>query len=313
MQRLYRPSSLLSANQEARRAAQEFFTLRVMCDNTAVPLYCSRAFDTLFIYQGINRWGLEHIADFLPKLVEQDTQGVGALNLAINSTALSDFEGTRTRRGFPKAQIIEKLEAPAGRTFTKALRQLQRLWMMYIEDEKARQMGDLDFVRFGTHHNRSVPVFPEVQTFQRLAMDPRPIESDLRYIGTHHSPRWFLDAWRAREKQLRVNRRAALEFRVTLAVNPHQRITDRPTAQTYFEADEQQFRERCGNRFNLNHPPWGNYLNREEWEDLRGRLQDVVGFWLLSPTAFDESTYGWGMVRDLTNYRPELCVSDLGN
>ncbi|KAK7917456.1 hypothetical protein PG985_011064 [Apiospora marii] len=313
MRKLYRPSTLLSVNQESRRAAQEFLTLRVTCDNTTVPLYCNPAFDTLFIHQG-SQWGLEHIADFLPKLVEQDSRGVGVLNLAIDRTALRDLEKTRTRRGFRKAPIIDKLEAPARRAFTKSLRRLQRLWIMYIEGTKTRRMGPLEFMRFGVHHNRSVPVFPEVQSFQRLAVDPRPIKSDLRYIGQRYSPRWTLDAWRTLEKQLRVNRKTALEFRVALAVDSsHQPITDRPTAQQYFEADEQEFREECCKRFNLNTPHWGTHLDREEWEDPRGRLQDVVGFWLFTPAAFDESSYGWDIVRDLTKHPPELCVSDLGN
>lgn len=176
-------------------------------------------------------------------------------------------------------------------------------------------MGPLEFMRFGVHHNRAVPVFPEVQTFRCLAVDLRPIDSDLRYVEQRYSPRYTLDAWRALEKQLRVNRKTPLlEFRVAVAVDSsHQRITDQPTAQQYFEADEQEFREECFNRFNLNTQHWGTHLNREEWVDLRGRLQDVVGFWLFTPIAFDESTYGSDIVRDLTKHPPELYIFKLGN
>lgn len=255
MQKSYRPKTLLAVNQEARRAVQELTTLRITCDNLIVPLYCSSVSDTLYIHQGGHR-GLDHIADFLPKLVKQDTRGVGVLNLTIDRWALEDLATTRKRRGFRKAPIIDELEGPARRGFAQALlRQVQRLWLIFIEGIKRRRMGPLEFMRFGVHHNRPVPVFPGVQTFQRLAVDPRPIESDLRFIGQRYSPRWTLDAWRALERQLRANRKTALEFRVAVAVDSsHRRITDRPTAQQYFEADGQEIREECCKRFNLNTP-----------------------------------------------------------
>ncbi|KAK8024522.1 hypothetical protein PG993_012588 [Apiospora rasikravindrae] len=311
--RLYRHSTLLFVNREARRAAQEFFSLRIPCDNTTAPLYCSPAFDTIFIHQGRHQ-GLEFIADFLPKLAKHDSRGVGVLNLAIDRVALEDLERTRSEGSrFAKAPVIDQLDTPALRAFTDAICRLHSLWIVYIESAKTRQMGALDFVRAGVHHNRSVPVFPEVQTFQRLPADSRPIETDLRYVGTRHSPRWAIDTWRELEAQLQVVRKTPLEFRVMLTVDSNRQIVDRSTAQNYFKEDERQFREECCRRFNLNLPPWGHCLDREEWEDLRGRLQDVVGFWLFTPTAFDESSYGWDIVRDLTRHPPELCVSDLGD
>ncbi|KAK7946924.1 uncharacterized protein PG986_011245 [Apiospora aurea] len=312
-QRLYRPSTLLFVNREARRAVQEFFTLRIPCDNTTVPLYCSPAFDTLFIHQG-RRWGLEYIADILPMLTKHDSRGVGVLNLAIDRVALEDLERTRTEGSwFAGAPIIDQLGATALGAFADAVRRLHSLWIAHIEPVKTRQMGGLDFVRAGVHHNRSVPVFPEIQTFQRLPADPRPIETDLRYVRTRHSPRLTIGAWRELEAQLGVARKTALEFRVMLTVDSQRHIVDRLTAQSYFKEDERQFREDFCHRFNLDLPPWGHCLDREEWGGLRGRLQHVVGFWLFTPTALEESSYGWDIVRDLREHPPELCVSDLGD
>ncbi|KAK7946923.1 uncharacterized protein PG986_011244 [Apiospora aurea] len=304
----YRHSVLLWVNQDARRAARAFFSLCIPCDNMPVPLYCNPEFDTLRFHQGC-AMGVDYIADFLPKLVAYDARGVGVLNLALDGRA---FVRPATASETTLLPIVGNLHGPALEGFVSVLSRLRCLWLAYLDQGNMRNMGPLDFPGGKVHHNRSAPVFPALQTFERLPVDPRPIESDLGHLATFHDPRRQIEEWRRFEAQFKVHREHPLELRIMLAVKSPC-IVDRGTAHSYFERSEETFRANCCDFRGILYAPWGEYLTKGEWEDLRGRLQDAVGFWLFAPQAFEGLHYGYKRVRDLANHPPELCLSDLGS
>ncbi|KAK6857087.1 hypothetical protein PG995_007274 [Apiospora arundinis] len=219
-------------------------------------------------------------------------------------------------------------------------------------DEEDLTPVDLNWTNCKAHHNRSVPVFPAVQLIfdqvpikpfgVQAVVDPRPIVSDLGQITTLHNPGKELEIWRQLETGLGVVRceDKPFELRILMAVRgpegveqpaaqPNQRTAqeqekstatvDRATAQQYFAEQETARWDHARAVYNCGRvPPWGEFLrSREEWENLRSRLRDTVGFWLFAPEAFEApplgSSFGGLMETwDLSEHPPELCVFDLG-
>ncbi|KAK8041559.1 hypothetical protein PG994_014566 [Apiospora phragmitis] len=314
-QRRYRHSKLLRLCRESRTVALEFFSLRIPCTNldTLVPLYFNPEHDILSIDQKYD--GLGWLVDLLPKLTVYDSRGVGVLHLATNSRVLSNRLDLET---------LEKLSTSARKASAEAVSSLRHLWIMSIEQSNTRAMaGGLDWRNAKVHHNRAVPVFPLLQTFTRLPKDPRPIELDLGHIATFYHPQESVNRWRQLEEFLGINRKEPLELRVLLAADATYSswdgqtgpIVDRTTAQRFLENEEKWFRDKTCTLFDVRVPYWGQYLNKEEWEGLRGRLQDAVGFWLFPAEAFgplrNDGITTLKRTRDLRSHPPELCVFDM--
>ncbi|KAK8074217.1 hypothetical protein PG994_005116 [Apiospora phragmitis] len=320
-QRRYRHSKLLRVSQEARRAALEFFTVRIPCSNLGsggargeVPLYFSPAYDVLHITASYRIW--KYIVDFLPKLAaEWDSRGRGVLHLALDRSLFSYGDPVT-------ANMQDSLYKPAREALTDALARLQRLWIVNLEGGDVRVMSGLAWRHAKCHHNRSVPVFSGLQAFERLpGTDLRPIAADLGQIASFDDPGRAVRLWRGLEAALGVRRSEAkpLELRVLLAdKGPNTfRIVDQDTAQRYLEEQETTTWDRVRGFYRPQAPPWGQYLSRQEWEDLSGRLHDAVGFWLFMPEAFEQPPLGdsvgrFKRIRDLRKHPPELCVFDLG-
>lgn len=313
--RRYRHNKLLRVCREARTAALEFFSLRIPCTNfdTLVPLYFNPEYDILYIDQA-NYDGLAWFADLLPKLTTYDSRGVGVLNLAIDRHLLSDV-----------SEDLKKLKKkkPTRKACAEAVSNLQQVWCMVVEQPNIRAMaGALDWLGAKIHHNRAVPVFPLLQTFDRLPdLDPRPIEMDLGHLATFYHPQELVDGWRQMETDLGISRKEPLDLRVLVAADAtywsdtQEPVVNRATAQTFLEEEERRFREDICTMFDEPVPYWGEYLDKEEWEGLRGRLQDAVGFWLFTADAFDQfpddGTTTLKRTRDLRMHPPELCVFDM--
>ncbi|KAK7965769.1 uncharacterized protein PG986_000046 [Apiospora aurea] len=314
----YRHSKILRVCREARTAALEFFSLRIPCANLAarVPLYLSPEYDVLNVDQK-KYDGLGWFVDLLPKLATYDSRGVGVLNLATNRRVLSPMSDLDRE--------LSKLPARKKEAFAQAASRLRHLWVVVLENSNTRAMGGgLSWLDTTVHHNRAVPVFPLLQTFTRLPADPRPIERDLRHIGTFYHPQGLVDRWRQLEKELGISRseeQPPLELQVLLAVDAtnsseyRKPIVDRASAERFVENEERWFREDVCTMFDVPVPYWGNYLDKEEWEGLRQSLPDAVGFWLFTADAFGHfpknGTTPIKRVRDLRDHPPELCVFDM--
>ncbi|KAK7917586.1 hypothetical protein PG985_011194 [Apiospora marii] len=335
-QRQYRHSKLLRVNQESRRMALAFFTLRIPRGiprgiPTGVPIYFCPDYDVLHIAQVSQTW--HDLADFLPRLADDwDSRSRGVLQLAVG-------RGLVTLHGIFNPDIVARyrdikddhLEEAARRGLARAITRLQSVWIVNLEAADLRVMCSLTWRAAKCHHNRSVPIFSAVQPFERIpGTDPRPIEVDLGQAASFEDLGREVRRWRELEAALRIRRREndPLDVRVLLAdrggtilPSGEERffIADRETAQRHLErGKEEESWEKLRELFRWQFPPWGEYLSsQEEWEDLRGRLQDAVGFWLFRPEAFERPPLGgvggrFKRVRDLREHPPELCVFDLG-
>ncbi|KAJ9149720.1 hypothetical protein NKR19_g5518 [Coniochaeta hoffmannii] len=302
----YRHSELLRVSREARAAALDFYRVHLPCDNlAATPLYINPEHDFLLVRQESH--SPQRIVGFLNSLEAYDARGTGVLNLALDSYILEDL------------CRVDGLETTARDALVRPLSRLRRLWSVNIETSEARGMaGEFSWRHAKVHHNRSVPIFSCSQTFDWLAVDPRPIDFDLGYIATFRDPRQQTRRWQELEAKLRIQRSRPLDFRIMLSVQTQGRgteVVDRATAHRYLEEEEQAFVERACKMFEPNIPPWGQCLDREGWEASRESLEDAVGFWLFPMDAFDQCPDD-GMcqlkrVRNLRDKPPQLCLFDL--
>ncbi|KAK8103111.1 hypothetical protein PG984_016257 [Apiospora sp. TS-2023a] len=284
-QRRYRHSKLLRVNQEARRVALGFFTLRIPCSNLGgVPIRLSPDYDVLHIAR--SPWG--NIVEFLPRLAtEWDSRGHGVLHLALDGDLMSI--------------LGNNMGEPAREDLAMAIARLQSLWIVNLEAP---------------------------DRFDRIpGPDPRPIETDLGQVASYDDLGLQVRQWRNLEATLQIRHPESnpLELRVLLAdmgktvipsTREHVFVADRETALRRLEKETEDW-ERLRQVYWGQFPPWGEYLSgREEWEELRGRLQDAVGFWLFKPEAFEDppGSVGSGLkrARDLRQHPPELCVFELG-
>ncbi|KAK7973343.1 hypothetical protein PG988_007477 [Apiospora saccharicola] len=287
--RRYRHSKLLRVNQEAQHVALGFFTLRIPCsDLCGGPIRFSPDYDVLHIAR--SPWG--NIVDFLPRLAaEWDSRGHTVVHLALDGDLMH--------------YIGNNMGEPAREDLAMAIARLQSFWIVNLEAPDVRCISRLTWRAVKCHHNRSVPIFADVQRFDRIpGKDPRPIETDLGQVASYDDLGLEVRQWRNLEATLQIRRPESnpLELRET-APRRLEKVT----------GDWERVRKVYWDQF----PPWGEYLSsREEWEELRGRLQDAVGFRLFKPEAFEDPPVsvgsGLNRARDLRQHPPELCVFDLG-
>ncbi|KAK7936035.1 hypothetical protein PG985_001530 [Apiospora marii] len=195
-------SKLLRVTREARYAALAFYRAHLSCKfakdderlylaSVAGVLYINPEFDFLQLEGVAGRWAPPFLHHFKTAV---DPSRRGVRNLALNMTGLSALS-----RRSDNAEYGGKV----GRSVAETLHNLEEVWFV-------DHVGTARFIPGAiigpnpnrTVHTRSYPLYTCGTTFERLPLDPRPIEADLSEVyvdpGLVDAPRkWahLLDLW----------------------------------------------------------------------------------------------------------------------
>ena len=314
-------SKFLHVCQEARAAALRFYRVRMPCRYEHVgnakdgTFYFNPEHDILKL--SVNgRKDYSHTIQFFKNLQSADPKGVGLQNLAI------DLDGVKRLASFQLGAMMPD----ARETLTSTLSKLRRVYLLCLETTGRMFLGPLNGVRAitGFEMHRSRPVLGSVPAFQRIAVDPRPVEKDLKrtFMG-NRDPLKLMYAWKRLLKLYGIAERSDLEYSFMVSCSPKgpaASITDRESAEQWIAQEDARWRSGVEEWDQRLRP--GN-VEREKPEDLCNAPQTAVGFWLFPIQALGqlpsdekraedvEREFEPKRVADLSEYRPQLGLMEI--
>lgn len=303
--------------QEARVAALRFYRVRLPClysHGTATSegtLYLNPEHDILGVDPGRRE---DNFVRFVRTVQEGDAKGVGFENLAGDFNEIRSICRTK----------LDMLEAKDRQALAKSLSRLRRVYFAYFGDVGRMFLGPLNGVLgiLGFEMHRSRPVLSSTPAFDRLTVDPRPIQKDLErvFLGTPDPLEMFYN-WRSLLHECGVKERADVEYRYMVSTFPRDRdITEKTSAEAWVDEEDSEWHRGLA--------VWEQRLaqgavKHESQEELRNAPQTAVGFWLFpidalgdvdsleKPAAEVEELFRPKRVSNLAKFPPELGLSRL--
>lgn len=333
-------SKLLRVSAEARRAAIDFYRVRVPCiftkDLDSVielgyerrsaekrgAVYINPEYDVLRISSQLSGWATVAV-EFLHDIkTVYDPRRVGLRNLAVNSVELSLLtESLEQENNIPTTR--EK--------FLATFRQLDEVFFVADSGRIMASWVTLHPAMF----NRSCPVMSKTPTFDRLERDPRDIYPDLRRVFTDCDARGMFKTWMDLPGW-GASPPSNIKYRI-LIVNrtPVHHIYDRKTAIAWLEKEDEFWQHPSSGSCDVMRDRDIQYAGIDwssgdtatykriavsGWPYPIGEspqeVQPVIGFWLFPIEALDEfpcnrdrSTESF--LKNLSKYWPELAVADI--
>lgn len=314
-------SKFLHVCQEARRVALKFYRVRMPCryqhgDTTKNgTLYFNPEDDIVKLSVSSRRKDYSPTIQFFKDLRSADPHGVGLQNLAM------DVNGVNSLAGFQ----LDSMMPDARETLISMLSKLRKVYFLCLETTGRMFLGPLNGVRAitGFEMHRSRPVLGCVPAFQRIPMDPRPIERDLTrmFLGTY-DPLHMLYTWKQLLKTYHVEASSDTEYSWMVSCSPKvpAAITDRASAEQWIAKEDAEWQaglEEWDQRLGP-----GN-VQREQPDDLCNAPQTAIGFWLFpiqalgelpsdeKPAEELERHFKPKRVADVSAYKPELGLMEI--
>ncbi|KAH7372233.1 hypothetical protein BKA66DRAFT_468449 [Pyrenochaeta sp. MPI-SDFR-AT-0127] len=309
-------SNLLRVNREARKVALRFYRVQIPCylQMCGVPprpkkismLYFNPEHDILHVRA---QCPLEYtLIAFLHDLRAHDPKDVGLQSVALDSSLVTEL-------GY-----LKPLPQGLARTsFIYLLSRLQRIiWVASSLIGRGIMSIFSNLPTVGVRFIHSMPIMSAKSSFDILAPDPRPIQSELKYVATAtRDPRessliwgeilgkWGIVQSRPAQQQVLFSREA--DPYVPL-------IHDAETAQRYLSREQKSWimyqEERSSIVLRL-----AGRIPIEGPEELAKAVRPAFGFWLFPIEALkdpERSVHCWSApVFDLRGHEPELALSHL--
>lgn len=323
-------SKLFRVCHESRQAAQRFYRVQVPCyyinrhrEPAPGTFYFHPELDTLHI--GGYRCCLVDFASFADTLWRHDPKRVGLINIAL--TSIHDCSHSHHLAFRPRGQQSKEFLRPA-------LARLRRVIFGYTEDINR------DFPRFGRYAgqhsfgrqhqiSRFYPRLASVSKFDRLPLDPRDIDMELKrvYIGVGN-PRIQIYSWFKCLSEWNITYQQPVDYRFMIAFRETRGRWDRTASN----------RDEALHSLQEEEHEWELYQQACAKEGVpcendEPALPSAFGFWLFPIDAFgtipspteeeskDSTAFFKSLIQsedrhldrewDLSERRPELCLQHL--
>ncbi|GAW19156.1 hypothetical protein ANO14919_086400 [Xylariales sp. No.14919] len=300
-------SKLLRVNSEARKAALEFYRVRLPCvlthpgsndARTRVGMFpFNPEHDVLWFEQ------VHHLTDFFSAIIMRDSRRIGLCNMAVSLTNI---------RGTLEADDPEEYRCP---TFIQAANNIREFYLVAETNsyhlERVKEQYNHHPPHKGTPITQSLsPLMSSIPTFDILPRDPRPIEHELSrvFLGFNNIP-GEISSWKLLLREwgvdpLQIKSRILFTYR---DFNPCLPVED----SSHEGPNLQRLRIPGTNRllYESSSPMVPTiHMTAERLAPKRDSL--AFGFWMFPLDAFQsiQSRYASqpADIWDLSNYWPEL-------
>lgn len=308
-------NKLLWVNREARKVALRFYRVQIPCyvqmaeetprSKMMSTFYFNPEYDILQIRA---RCPLEcTFVAFLHDLRAHDPKHIGLLRLALDSelvTNLNDFKPLH--------------EGLARSSFVRSLSRLQQIIWVASSPIGRGIMGIFsNLPTVGYRFIHSLPIMSANSSFDILASDPRPIQSELQYVATATSdPRkWYL-MWRHILGKWGITQSHPVQQQVLFAHQPasyEPTIHDVETAQIFLTREQSSWMRTQEHRSSIVLKSAGK-IPIEGPEELAKAVRPAFGFWLFPIEALKDPEWSYcfsSPVFDLRGHKPELALGHL--
>jgi hypothetical protein len=277
--------SLLYVNKESCQAFRSFYRTSIVMQHGAPSLlHLQPDMDTLEVYAG-DGTSIDAVIAFLHDCVASDSQGVGVSNLILGKNArdLDNLANLDSSQLHPSArQAITKL-------LTTNLKNFYACATIY---QYARNMCQIVGGPF--HRNRSFPIMAKAKmtqfpNFQLLDHDPRPIDTDLKFVYADMTLRRNMYNWHKFMAEFcGQSRPVPIKTHYLLYLWPDSGCEDDGNRAAYVEYIRAQNTYWKHYMRHMNAPIRGDKIDEEEYQKLETELLDVVGAWVLDGDALGE-------------------------
>jgi hypothetical protein len=308
-------NKLMQVNREARKVALRFYRVQFPCyigatGGSREPIaqstfYFNPEHD---IIQVKAQLPLERT--FIPLLHDLralDPKDVGLLRLALDDELVTNLH-----------HFGHGLEDPGRSSFVHSISYLQQIIWMANSSIGRGIMGPFsNLSNVGVRFIHSMPIITANSSFDVLTPDPRPIQSELRYVATANAdPRNYSSLWHDTLKKWGIVQSHAVKEQVLFGFQPSiygPQIHDVETARSYLlKEDESWLRgQQERSRLVLRH---AGKIPVEGLEELAKAVKPAFGFWLFPIEALKEpepSRIAGSPVFDLRGHEPKLALAHL--
>jgi len=314
---------LLWVNREARRVARRFYRVQIACYlrragemhvQVAREHLGSKVFSTFYFNPEHDILHVAHqprvcnFIAFLHDLRAYDPKDVGLLSLAPESALVSDL-----------SYFKPLPEGPARTSFVHTLSRLQRIiWVVSSPIGRGIMSLFSNTPTVGFRFIHSMPIMSANASFDVLAPDPRPIQSELQYVATASSdPGNISLMWRDFLGKWGVIQPRPAQQQVLFAFTPwvgDPAIQDAESAQSYLRREDDCWLRTQQVRSSIILQKTGR-VPIEGPEELARAVRPAFGFWLFPIEALkdpERHPIVWSQpVFDLRGHEPELALVHL--
>jgi hypothetical protein len=307
----YRTTSrFLRVNREARKAALEFYRVRIPCtlcekvnDSLDTELLPSSRPDTFLFNPEYDTLRLHcyepargSFAAFFHDLkATHDPRGVGLLNVALSRNDI-------TRIHYDSSNVT--LQTPE---FHTTIKQLQVIYIVLEHSFGRTNFGFMsNVVEDEFFFNRSLPIKAKTPNITILPRDPRAIELDLKRLHLAGlEPREIFQQWSDLLAKWHLTPDAAI-CKFLFMFDPHGDIKSRDDASGWVSKEDNVW----------NNPDIPAWKIRYPAEDLQDAVKPAFGFWIVPAETFGpiherrQSTEG-SKLWDISSHWPMLALFDL--
>ncbi|KAF5692255.1 acyl oxidase [Fusarium denticulatum] len=203
------------------------------------------------------------------------------------------------------------------RMFKEIISGPDEVWLVYIQASIRGMIGgenEWPTIR-KTFFEKSFPIHATPHGFDRIGLDPRPVEDDLSHLHVRN-PKRLYDSWLQVLERIGVRPREE-RYRILLAFYPRRTICNLRDAKDWLQSEDSGWKTKPESTLSSQGPEIEEVTASEtpesRAEDISKAVRPAFGFWLFPVDAFCDANktsepQGYFTTFDVRKHRPKLAL-----